>query len=62
MPLARTALYGLGEDLHVTRPGSAYNTADITRFAAREGRSFVLSVSGLMRVGKTFPPIRLTWI
>ncbi|MBP9078356.1 MAG: carbon-nitrogen hydrolase family protein, partial [Haliscomenobacter sp.] len=55
MPLARTALYGLGEDLHVAVwPGSAYNTADITRFAAREGRSFVLSVSGLMRA-EDFP-------
>lgn len=49
MPLARTALYGMGEDLHVAVwPGSVRNTGDITRFMAREGRSFVLSVSGLM--------------
>ncbi|MEM8982452.1 MAG: carbon-nitrogen hydrolase family protein [Pseudomonadota bacterium] len=50
MPLARAALYGQGEDLHVAVwPGSDRNTADITRFIAREARSFVVSVSGLMR-------------
>ncbi|MEL7535743.1 MAG: carbon-nitrogen hydrolase family protein [Pseudomonadota bacterium] len=50
MPLARAALYGQGEDLHVAVwPGSQRNTADITRFIARESRSYVLSVSGLMR-------------
>ncbi len=50
MPLSRTALYGMGEDLHVAVwPGSKRNTIDITRFAALEGRSFVISVSGLMR-------------
>jgi nitrilase len=50
MPLARAALYGLGEDLHVALwPGSVRNTSDITRFMALEGRSYVLSVSGLMR-------------
>lgn len=49
MPLSRTALYGMGEDLHVAVwPGSIHNTQDITRFIARESRSFVLSVSGLM--------------
>lgn len=49
MPLSRTALYGLGEDLHVAVwPGSIHNTKDITRFIARESRSFVLSVSALM--------------
>ncbi len=55
MPLTRTALYGLGENLHVAVwPGSDYNTRDITRFIARESRSFVVSVSSLM--GKTdFP-------
>ena len=30
-------------------PGGLHNTRDITRFIAREARSFVLSVSGLMR-------------
>ena len=50
MPLARAALYAQGEDLHVaTWPGNAHNTATITPFIAREGRSFALSVSGLFR-------------
>jgi len=50
MPLSRTALYGLGENLHVAVwPGSDYNTGDITRFIARESRSFSVSVCGLMR-------------
>jgi len=50
MPLARTSLYAQGEDLHVaTWPGNKRNTADITRFIARESRSFVASVSCLMR-------------
>ncbi len=50
MPLARAALYGQGEDLHIAIwPGSAQNTQDITRFIAIESRSFILSVSGLMR-------------
>lgn len=50
MPLARSALYAQGEDLHIaTWPGSARNTQDITRHIAREGRSYVASVSGLLR-------------
>ncbi len=50
LPLARAALYAQGEDLHVAIwPGSQRNTEDITRHIAREGRSFVASVSGLMR-------------
>ncbi len=50
MPLPRAALYGQGEDLHVAIwPGGDHNTTDITRFIAKEGRSFVMSVSGLMR-------------
>lgn len=49
MPLARSALYAQGEDLHVALwPGSARNTHDITRHVAREGRSYVLSASGLL--------------
>ncbi|MEM1003239.1 MAG: carbon-nitrogen hydrolase family protein [Bacteroidota bacterium] len=49
MPLPRTALYGLGENLHVAVwPGSDHNTKVITRFIARESRSFVVSVSSLM--------------
>lgn len=50
MPLARAALYGQGEDLHVAVwPGNVRNTVDLTRHIARESRSFVISVSGLMR-------------
>lgn len=55
MPLPRAALYGQGENLHISVwPGSDYNTKDITRFIARESRSYVISVSGLMRK-KDFP-------
>lgn len=50
MPLSRAALYGQGEDLHIAIwPGSVHNTENITRFIARESRSYVISVSGLMR-------------
>lgn len=50
MPLARAALYALGEDLHIAVwPGGAHNTSDISRFIAREARSYVISASGLMR-------------
>lgn len=50
LPLARASLYAQGEDLHVAIwPGNARNTEEITRFIARESRSFVVSVSGLMR-------------
>jgi len=49
MPLARAALYGQGENVHVAVwPGNLRNTADITRFVALESRSYVISVSGLM--------------
>lgn len=49
MPLPRAALYGLGENLHIAVwPGSDHNTKDITRFIARESRSYVISVSALM--------------
>jgi len=50
MPLARSALYAQGEDLHVALwPGGLHNTREITRFIAKEARAYVLSVSGLMR-------------
>ncbi len=50
MPMSRTALYGMGENLHIAVwPGSESNTNDITRFIAKESRSFVVSASGLMR-------------
>lgn len=55
MPLARTALYGLGENLHIAIwPGSDHNTVDITKYIAKESRSFVVSVSSLMRI-EDFP-------
>ena len=49
MPLPRAALYGQGENLHVAVwPGSRRNTEDISRFIAKESRSYVVSVSGMM--------------
>ncbi len=55
MPLARTALYAQGEDLHVAVwPGSRRNTVDITRFIAKESRSYAVSVSSLMRRSDLF--------
>jgi nitrilase len=51
MPLMRSALYAQGEDLHVACwPGGVHNTRDITRFLAIENRSYVASVSGLLRL------------
>ncbi|WP_340679927.1 carbon-nitrogen hydrolase family protein [Paraglaciecola sp.] len=50
MPLARAALYAQGEDLHIASwPGNHSNTFDLTPVIAKEGRSFVISVCGLMR-------------
>jgi len=50
MPLPRAALYAQGEDLHVAIwPGGEHNTHDLTRFIAKESRSFVMSASGVMR-------------
>lgn len=50
MPLVRAALYAQGEDLHISAwPGNDYNTRDVTRYAAREGRSYVLAASSVMR-------------
>ena len=50
MPLARAALHAQGEDLHVAVwPGGDHLTRDVTRHMAREGRSYVLSVGGLLR-------------
>ncbi|MEO6254830.1 MAG: carbon-nitrogen hydrolase family protein [Ferruginibacter sp.] len=50
MPLARTALYAQGENLHVAVwPGNIRNTIDLTRHIAVENRMYVLSASGLMR-------------
>ena len=50
LPLARASLHMQGEIIHVAVwPGSERNTKDITRFIALEGRSWVVSVSGLLR-------------
>jgi nitrilase len=50
MPLARTAMYTQGAQIHVaTWPGSAKLTEDISRFVAREGRLFVISVGAVYR-------------
>ncbi len=58
MPLSRTALYAMGEDLHVAVwPGSQRNTFDITKFIAKESRSYVISVSGLMRKTDIHPDL-----
>ena len=55
MPLPRASLYGQGENLHIAVwPGSDHNTKDITRFIARESRSYVISVSSLMNI-EDFP-------
>lgn len=48
MPLARTAMYSSGAHLHVAAwPGSAGLTEDVTRFIAKEGRLFVVSVGAV---------------
>lgn len=50
LPLARAALYGQGENLHVTVwPGSPRSTLPNTPFLALEGRSFVLAASSVLR-------------
>ncbi|MGJ8560697.1 MAG: carbon-nitrogen hydrolase family protein [Litorimonas sp.] len=50
MPLPRAALYAQGEDLHVAGwPGNITNTQDLTPVLAKEGRSYVVSVCGVMR-------------
>jgi nitrilase len=50
MPLSRSALYGMGENLHVALwPGGYHNTYDLTQFIAKESRSYVISVSGLLK-------------
>jgi len=59
LPLPRATLHAQGEDLHVAVwPGAKRNTIDITRFVAMESRSYVVSVSGLLRksdIPKNFP-------
>ncbi|WP_020590677.1 carbon-nitrogen hydrolase family protein [Kiloniella laminariae] len=51
MPLARASLYAQGEDLHFSCwPGGSHNTVDLPGFIAKESRSYVMSVCGLMRL------------
>jgi nitrilase len=58
LPLARASLYAQGEDLHVAIwPGNVRNTEEITRFIARESRSYVVSVGGLMRKSDIGPDL-----
>lgn len=46
MPMARASLYGQGENIHVmVWPGSVHNTELISRFVAKESRSYVISAS-----------------
>ncbi|HJM38466.1 MAG TPA: carbon-nitrogen hydrolase family protein [Acidimicrobiales bacterium] len=48
MPLARTAMYSTGSQIHVAAwPGSVGLTEDVTRFIAKEGRLFVVSVGAV---------------
>ncbi|MEY2884391.1 MAG: hypothetical protein RL490_2115 [Pseudomonadota bacterium] len=48
MPLTRAALYAQGEDCHVAIwPGNRRNTEALTPVLAMEGRSYVISVSGV---------------
>ena len=50
MPLSRAALYAQGEDVHVACwPGNARNTEDLTRVLAKEGRSYSIGISAIMR-------------
>ncbi len=49
MPLARYSLYAQGEQLHIaTWPASPGITREISRFVAREGRVYCLSVGGVL--------------
>jgi nitrilase len=50
MPLARTALYAQGTEIHVAAwPGSPGASHDVSRFIAREGRMFVVSSGAVLR-------------
>jgi nitrilase len=58
LPLARTALYAQGENLHVSVwPGNVRNTENITRFIAKESRSYVIAASGLLQKKDITEPI-----
>lgn len=59
MPLARAAMWAQGPQVHIaTWPGSPATSFDISRFAAMEGRVFVVSSGALLReqdLGADFP-------
>jgi nitrilase len=59
MPLARTALYKSGEDLHVSVwPGHLRLTEKLIPMLALEGRSYVMAASGVLtasEIGEDFP-------
>lgn len=58
MPLVRSALYAQGEDLHLAIwPGNVRNTTELTRFIARESRSYVVSVSGILHQKDISPQV-----
>lgn len=49
MPLARAAMWAQGPDVHVaTWPGSPGTSRDASRFAAREGRVYVVSAGAVL--------------
>jgi nitrilase len=49
MPLARAAMWAQGTQIHVaTWPGSPSTSHDISRFAAKEGRVFVVSAGAVL--------------
>ena len=61
MPMARSALYGQGCDLHVSVwPGGMHNTPDISRFIALESRSYVIASCGLLRAADVAPELPLS--
>ncbi|MCV2885630.1 carbon-nitrogen hydrolase family protein [Aestuariibacter sp. AA17] len=50
LPLARAALYGQGENLHVgIWPGGEHNTRDTAPFIAKEGRCYSMAASAILR-------------
>ncbi len=52
MPLTRAAMWAQGPQIHIaTWPGSPETSGDISRFVAREGRVFVVSVGAVLREG-----------
>jgi nitrilase len=59
MPLARTAMYAQGTQVHIaTWPGSPGASHEVSCFIAREGRMFVVSSGAILRaehLPETFP-------